>query len=326
MKWICTSIATATLCATTFVASAQMVVEYVHTDALGSPVAVTDVNQNVIERTEYEPYGMQVNRATHDGPGYAGHVSDAATGLSYMQQRYYDSSIGRFLSVDPVTADGTIGGNFNRYWYANNNPYKFVDPDGRAACPKGSGQLCIEDKRSESGKIQQPGPGPAVQAKDSQVRTAFKSGQYSDTTKTNTEVKTEDEQGFRVSEAGTISNPLLKICWRCSNGENGTGGRYNISALKGNESPGHTHPALLSGLPGRGDAGLTGVTHQTAYMISRLGAFAIEKTDVGYRIRQVAGARIEQDQRSEMVKLVQFWNKNDGAAGGGGVTCSSKVC
>jgi hypothetical protein len=38
--------------------------------------------------------------------------------------------IGRFLSVDPVTAT-SVGGNFNRYWYANDNPYKFKDPDGR---------------------------------------------------------------------------------------------------------------------------------------------------------------------------------------------------
>ncbi|WP_408951509.1 RHS repeat-associated core domain-containing protein [Lysobacter sp. Hz 25] len=326
MKWTTKFSAMAILAALPVMTQAQTVIEYIHTDALGSPVAVTDVNQQIVERTEYEPYGLQVNRALQDGPGYAGHASDAATGLSYMQQRYYDSGIGRFLSVDPVTADGATGGNFNRYWYANNNPYKFIDPDGRAACPKGSGQMCIEDRRSESGTTQQPGPGPTVQAKDAQVRVAFKSGQYSDNTKTNINEKTDDEQGFRVSETGTFSNPLLKICWSCSNGESGTGGKYNVSALKGNESPGHTHPLLLNGIPGRGDAGLTGVTHQTAYMISTLGAFAIEKTDVGYRIRQVAGSRVEQQQRSDMVKLVQFWNKNDGAAGGGGVTCSSKVC
>ncbi len=51
-----------------------------------------------------------------------------------MQQRYYDPGIGRFLSVDPVTANGNTGGNFNRYWYANNNPYRFTDPDGRLPC------------------------------------------------------------------------------------------------------------------------------------------------------------------------------------------------
>ncbi|WP_052100847.1 RHS repeat-associated core domain-containing protein [Novilysobacter arseniciresistens] len=106
---------------------------YQHTDALGSPVVVTAQNRGVLERTEYEPYGQVLNRSLKDGPGYTGHVEDARTGLSYMQQRYYDPQIGRFLSVDPVTADSATGANFNRYWYANNNPYKFTDPDGRVA-------------------------------------------------------------------------------------------------------------------------------------------------------------------------------------------------
>ena len=42
-----------------------------------------------------------------------------------------DPQLGLFLSVDPVTAYSMPGSNFNRYWYANNNPYKFTDPDGR---------------------------------------------------------------------------------------------------------------------------------------------------------------------------------------------------
>ncbi|MGH8085511.1 MAG: hypothetical protein ACREPV_09575 [Lysobacter sp.] len=37
----------------------------------------------------------------------------------------------RFVSVDPVQANPNDGQNFNRYYYANNNPYKFTDPDGR---------------------------------------------------------------------------------------------------------------------------------------------------------------------------------------------------
>lgn len=36
-----------------------------------------------------------------------------------------------YASNDPVTADPSTGANFNRYYYANNNPYKFTDPDGR---------------------------------------------------------------------------------------------------------------------------------------------------------------------------------------------------
>jgi RHS repeat-associated protein len=109
-----------------FGVSAQTV-RYIHTDGLGSVVLVTDKDRNVIERREYEPYGSMVNQPVMDGPGYTGHVMDAATGLTYMQQRYYDSNIARFLSIDPVTANGSTGANFNRYWYANNNPYRFKD-------------------------------------------------------------------------------------------------------------------------------------------------------------------------------------------------------
>src|SRR5690606_33053656 len=67
------------------------------------------------------------------GPGYTGHYRDVGTGLVYMQQRYYDPQLGLFLSTDPVTAYGSPVGQFHRYRYANNNPYKFTDPDGRSA-------------------------------------------------------------------------------------------------------------------------------------------------------------------------------------------------
>jgi hypothetical protein len=50
-----------------------------------------------------------------------------------MQQRYYDPVAGRFLSIDPVVTDANSGGSFNRYAYADNNPHRFIDPDGRDA-------------------------------------------------------------------------------------------------------------------------------------------------------------------------------------------------
>ncbi|MEN1970856.1 RHS repeat-associated core domain-containing protein [Luteimonas sp. MJ204] len=123
------------------------VVKYQHTDALGSPVVVTRQDRSMVEETEYEPYGQVLNRPMHDGTGYTGHVEDAATGLVYMQQRYYDPEIGRFLSVDPVTAYSMPGSNFNRYWYGNNNPYRFIDPDGRYVCTaSGKGQCARVEK------------------------------------------------------------------------------------------------------------------------------------------------------------------------------------
>lgn len=125
-------VATAVLLAALTLSASAQTVRYIHTDVLGSVAVVTDQNRNVLERREYEPYGLQLTPTVKDGPGYTGHVQDATTGLTYMQQRYYDPQIGRFLSVDPVSADTVTGWNFNRYNYGANNPYKFTDPDGRS--------------------------------------------------------------------------------------------------------------------------------------------------------------------------------------------------
>lgn len=97
---------------------------------------------NVVERREYEPYGA-VLTGIKDGPGYAEHVSDAQTGLAYMQWRYYDLQLGIFDSVDPVTAYSSPVANFCRYCYANNNPYKFTDPDGRATVYRYADKIVI---------------------------------------------------------------------------------------------------------------------------------------------------------------------------------------
>lgn len=52
------------------------------------------------------------------------------------------SAMARFVSVDPIQANPSNGQNFNRYYYENNNPYRFIDPDGR--CPADStSRTCI---------------------------------------------------------------------------------------------------------------------------------------------------------------------------------------
>jgi len=106
-------------------------VTYSHTDALGSPVAQTNAAGAVLNRTRYEPYGYIV-AGTPRTIGFTGHVNDNDTGLVYMQQRYYDAVAGRFLGVDPVVTDANSGNSFNRYAYAVNNPYTYIDPDGRS--------------------------------------------------------------------------------------------------------------------------------------------------------------------------------------------------
>jgi hypothetical protein len=50
-----------------------------------------------------------------------------------MGARYYDPTLGRFLGMDPAAFNEEDLYTLNRYAYANNNPYKYVDPDGRWA-------------------------------------------------------------------------------------------------------------------------------------------------------------------------------------------------
>ncbi|WP_222613504.1 RHS repeat-associated core domain-containing protein, partial [Undibacterium amnicola] len=132
--------------------SGVAVVRYIHTDGLGSPVAKSDANGNLIanSRTRYEPYGMTVAGTSIPTIGFTGHVNDADTGLTYMQQRYYDPVAGRFLSEDPVLTDSNSGASFNRYVYANNNPYKYIDPDGRQSL--GSNNAPVYSPMGELGK------------------------------------------------------------------------------------------------------------------------------------------------------------------------------
>ncbi len=115
-------------------ASAQTVT-YFHNDISGTPVLATDANGNVVWKANYRPYGERMNNPSAEAGnaiGFAGKPFDPGTGLSYMGARYYNPMLGRFMGVDP--APGNVGDlhSFNRYAYANNNPYKFVDPDGRS--------------------------------------------------------------------------------------------------------------------------------------------------------------------------------------------------
>ena len=69
--------------------------------------------------------------------GFAGAfgVLREPNGLYYMNARYYDPSMGRFLSEDPL---GLAGGDLTLYSYAGNNPVVFVDPSGLCASSGGS--------------------------------------------------------------------------------------------------------------------------------------------------------------------------------------------
>lgn len=130
-------VAAATLCFAQAVAAGETIT-YFHNDVIGSPVMATDVNGLQVWKETYRPYGDQLidsAAAQNNKIWFAGKPFDDSTGLSYMGARYYDPTLGRFMGVDPVQLDPANLHTFNRYSYANNNPFKFYDPTGQeAAC------------------------------------------------------------------------------------------------------------------------------------------------------------------------------------------------
>jgi len=100
------------------------------TDALGSPVAVTDASGTAQTEYTYEPFGKTtVTGAANTNPfQYTGRENDG-TSLYYYRARYYNPALQRFISEDPIGFDS---GDFNLYAYVNDNPIIFKDPTGKA--------------------------------------------------------------------------------------------------------------------------------------------------------------------------------------------------
>ena len=125
----------AVACATAPHAQAGVKVTYFHNDATGTPVAASDEAGAVIWRKVFRPFGSELDNggviARDNTIGYTGHRFDDDLDLVYAGARYYDPMIGRFLSMDPVGFQEESVHSFNKYTYANNNPYKYIDPDGR---------------------------------------------------------------------------------------------------------------------------------------------------------------------------------------------------
>ena len=137
-------------------------VSYLTQDHLGSQRIVTNENGAVTDRKDYAAYGDEtisaqrtsgVGYTTAQEPrkNYTGYEKDMESGLEFAQARFYNSTHGRYTSVDPMIASASIKNpqTFNRYSYVLNSPYKFVDPLGLISSSTGAcGNWC---SNSDSG-------------------------------------------------------------------------------------------------------------------------------------------------------------------------------
>lgn len=111
-------------------------VTYYHNDIVGSPIAATDASGAILWHASYQPFGDKAFNAGAVTPiqnrqWFTGKPTEEATGLQYFGARWYDPVLGRFMAMDPVDFQEANAQSFNRYAYGNNNPFRFVDPDGK---------------------------------------------------------------------------------------------------------------------------------------------------------------------------------------------------
>ena len=135
---------------------------YYHFDGLGSVIALSNVNGEIVERYSYDVFGeptiRDANYEIRDTSAFAnpymftGRRYDNETGLYYYRFRYYNSKIGRFLQTDPI---GYAAG-LNLYAYVGNNPINWIDPWGfstiRITTTKGTKTL-IDPTMDEFGNV-----------------------------------------------------------------------------------------------------------------------------------------------------------------------------
>jgi len=116
-------------------------------DNSGNVVALVERNSAglaLAKRYGYDPLGNSLGGygVVADALQYAGRELDSETNLYYFRARYYDPSVGRFISEDPLG----LSGGMNAYAYARNDPINHNDPTGlcsgggrRKPIPKSAG-------------------------------------------------------------------------------------------------------------------------------------------------------------------------------------------
>jgi RHS repeat-associated protein len=109
---------------------------YFQRNHLGSTHFVSDEYGQIVEERQYNPYGLE--RASYGTPvtryTFAEMEEDVVLGLHYLEARYYDASIGRFVSIDPIIelTDRLLENpqDLNPFMYVAGNPIKYIDDSG----------------------------------------------------------------------------------------------------------------------------------------------------------------------------------------------------
>ena len=112
---------------------------YFQKNLQGDVIRILDYSGNVVVEYTYDAWGkvLSVTGSLANTLGqrnpfrYRSYYYDSETGFYYLQSRYYDPTVGRFLNADGIIgANGGILG-YNMFAYCSNNPIIYSDPSGK---------------------------------------------------------------------------------------------------------------------------------------------------------------------------------------------------
>jgi RHS repeat-associated protein len=137
---------------------------YFHRDHLGSVTTVSNATGSVLERFAYDAWGKRrlpagnadpadAIRASATDRGFTNHEHVDTLGLVNMNGRFYDPSLGRFMSADPYIQSPTSLASYNRYAYCWNNPVGCTDPTGYFNLFKSVKKAVSSVLKSSAGRI-----------------------------------------------------------------------------------------------------------------------------------------------------------------------------
>ncbi len=105
-------------------------ITYLHGNHLGSTVLETSVIGVDINDEKYFAYGEQRDAGPVNTENQYTDQKRDDTGLYYYGARYYDPSLGTFISPDAIVPDASHVFGYNRFMYGYGNPMRFIDPSG----------------------------------------------------------------------------------------------------------------------------------------------------------------------------------------------------
>ena len=107
-------------------------------NAMSDIIAITDSNKNIVAEYRYDPWGKVLNEDNLTAIGnlnpfrYRSYYYDSDIKMYYLQSRYYDADVGRFINCDDVNYIGVTESevSYNPFAYCENNSVCGQDPEG----------------------------------------------------------------------------------------------------------------------------------------------------------------------------------------------------